>query len=259
MVKEQAANIRSHWSFPRAPEETTRLFAALELFVNLGDSFEDFCSFARQCPTFCPVLLYSEGTGHYLELLPNEACRQLALVFRDYLRLVWRRDGWALRNGVLEILLGLKRKPIDEEPEPDESEDDESIPGKLGTAQWDQTLERRSLSMFQDTAPRYQRALMLLRQHPESMVYRPYFSQMMADWELGEFCYEASNDFQRAILLLFRNSWRARLCRKCKKPFIADKNPQMFCGTECSTSARKERDLKLWRQQGAPRRRARKK
>jgi hypothetical protein len=256
MVKKQSASIRSHFSFPRAPEETARLFAALELFVNLGDSFDDFCSFARRCPTFCPAQLYHENADRYLALQSNNACHQMVLVFRDYLRLVWRRDAWALGNGVVEILLGLKGKPQPDEPD----EDDELIPQRIGTAQWSQDLERRSLSrsLFGDFAPRYRRALMLMRLDPESQYYRFRFSLMLADWQRGDFRYEASNDFQRAVLLLFHHSWRARICRKCQKPFIADKNPQMHCGIECSTSARKERDLKLWREQGAARRQTRK-
>jgi hypothetical protein len=227
----------------------------LERFVNLGDSLEDFQTFAKQWPTFCPVLLYHERTGHTLNLLLDAPSRELSLVFRDYLRLVWLRNDWALENGVLEILLGLRRNPISANP----TQADEDVPQTVGTLPWNDVLERRSRSMFPDTAPRFRRALMLLRLSPRSKFHQPRFPLMMADWDQGEFRYQTCNDFQRAVLLLFRKSWRARTCRWCRKPFIAENNPQQHCSIACSSEAQKDRDLKLWRERGAHRRRQRRK
>src|SRR5450432_991459 len=43
----------------------------------------------------------------------------------------------------------------------------------------------------------------------------------IADWDEGVFRYQGGCDFQRALYLLFRESWRARLCEKCDAKFIA--------------------------------------
>jgi len=240
-----------------APGDVERLFAGLDLFANTGDSFQEYCEFVTKCPTFCPVVLFDETAGKQLDLLPNENAHELFKVFRDYLRFVWQRDLIALREQVLKILLGLETKPLGQEFLDREVEHDDYIPERVGAVSWNETLEERSKSKFRDFAPRFRRALMLMRLHPESRFFRPFFPRVLTDWESGELLCELGTDFQRAVYELFRQSWRARICRECQKLFIAAKHPQMFCSIQCSTAVKLRRNRAFWKNEGALQRRKR--
>jgi hypothetical protein len=78
------------------------------------------------------------------------------------------------------------------------------------------------------------------------------------DWSDGAFCYVGSCDFQRALYLLFRESWRARVCNQCKRKFIARRAAQKYCSTDCSEGVQQELKLKWWAQNGQKWRKARK-
>jgi hypothetical protein len=242
-----------------APEEVERLFAGLELFANTGDSFQEYCDFASKCPTFCPVFLFHEEAGRQLDLLPNENAHELFKVFRDYLRSIWRRDPVALREQVLKILIGIETKPLGHESLEGEEEHEDYIPERVGAVSWNERLEARSTtgSLFRDFPPRYRRALMLMRLHPDSKFFRPYFPKVMIDWESGEVLCQLRTDFQCAVYSLFRQSWRARICRECQKLFIAAKHPQMFCGTRCGKSVKYRRNREFWKNRGTEQRRKR--
>jgi hypothetical protein len=240
-----------------APDDIERLFAGLELFANTGESFQDYCEFVSKCPTFCPVILFNEATGKQLDLLPNENAHELFKVFRDYLRLVWRRDLVALREQVLKILIGLETKPLAREFLEREAEHDDYTPERVGAVSWNERLEERSKSKFRDFTPRFRRALMSMRLHPESKFFRPFFPKVLTDWESGEFLCELRTDFQCAVYSLFRQSWRARICRECQKFFIAAKHPQTFCSIRCSTAVKLRRNRAFWKSEGTFQRRKR--
>lgn len=70
------------------------------------------------------------------------------------------------------------------------------------------------------------------------------------DWESGVFRYEGGCDFQRALYLLFRESWRARFCEKCNTKFIARRAAQKYCSTECVGSMQRELKRKWWAEHG---------
>lgn len=273
MVKEKSQSVRRPRSFERAPNETARLFAGLESFANLGDSFEEFCKFAEQWPTFCPIVL-RKSSGEVLPLFPHKAIHELVIRFRDFLRLVWRRDLVALRQQVPKVLLGLEYKTLGSESLPGEEVKPEIAPGGRSSAEalvgWQQrrreqareTLERedeesRSGKEFPEFDPGIRHAVWLLMHDREAGYCRPWSPFLVADWERGELGYEPANDFQRAVYSLFRQSWRARFCRECQRPFIAEKHPQMFCGIACSTIARRKRDLAFWKSTGSVLRRKR--
>jgi hypothetical protein len=60
--------------------------------------------------------------------------------------------------------------------------------------------------------------------------------------------------FQRAVLHLFENPWRARFCPVCGKRFVAAEAKTKFCSLPCSDEATRRRhlewarkNLKAWR------------
>lgn len=71
-----------------------------------------------------------------------------------------------------------------------------------------------------------------------------------ADWDEGVFRYEGACDFQRALYLLFLDSWRARTCEKCGAKFIARRAAQKFSTTDCSEAMQREFRLRWWREHG---------
>jgi len=78
------------------------------------------------------------------------------------------------------------------------------------------------------------------------------------DWDVGAFRYRGACDFQRALYLLFRESWRARICEKCAIKFIARRVAQKYCSTDCSESIQRELKRKWWAEHGETWRRRRK-
>jgi hypothetical protein len=248
--------------------ETQRLFAGLESFANLEDSFEAFCEFARQWPDFCPISL-KKPSGEPLPLVPHEQCHALVIRFRDFLRLVWRRDPVALQEQLLKILLGLTYEPVGHEPQPNEEDEellewvplDTSSPEALAESQrirgrvreraWHEGERKQSEEALKDYDPRIRSAVWALMHDRKIGTCRPWRPLLVIDWEHSTWNYEPMNNFQRAAYALFRNSWRARNCRECARFFIASKQPQTFCGVQCYIIARRRRDLELWKTRGS--------
>jgi hypothetical protein len=76
-------------------------------------------------------------------------------------------------------------------------------------------------------------------------------AQFYADWDEGVFRYQGGCDFQRALYLLFLDSWRARFCEKCNAKFIAARAAQKFCSTDCSGAMQREFRRRWWAEHGA--------
>jgi hypothetical protein len=70
------------------------------------------------------------------------------------------------------------------------------------------------------------------------------------DWESGEFRYKSNCEFHRALYLLVKESWRARVCAYCSSYFIAKKPHQRYCSTDCSDAVQTKLKRKWWRQHG---------
>ena len=83
-------------------------------------------------------------------------------------------------------------------------------------------------------------------------------AQLYAAWNEGLFRYRPSCDFQRALYLLFLDSWRARVCEKCNAKFIAARAAQKFCTTDCSEAMQREFRRRWWAEHGAAWRQKRK-
>lgn len=77
------------------------------------------------------------------------------------------------------------------------------------------------------------------------------------DWDESAFRYRGACDFQRALYLLFLDSWKARVCEKCGSKFIARRAAQKYCSTDCSKSMQRELKQKWWAEHGEEWRRRR--
>ena len=56
--------------------------------------------------------------------------------------------------------------------------------------------------------------------------------------------------FQRAVMFLGVEPWRARFCGVCGKEFVADKPARRFCSTACATKARQGTRAASWKIHG---------
>lgn len=82
-------------------------------------------------------------------------------------------------------------------------------------------------------------------------------AEFHAEWDEGVFRYQGACDFQRALYLLFLDSWRARVCAKCGAKFIAARAAQKFCTTDCSEAMQREFRRRWWAKHGSALRRKR--
>jgi hypothetical protein len=224
----------------RALEEKYRLWTGLEQFANLDDSPEKYQTYAEKYGSFWPIDI-QDGSGASLKWRPK--FQKLMLVFRDYLRQVWRSEPNALKNESLGILLGLERE-------------------YLGVA-----LEAGSAAVCRERGQPVAREVRVPNNdliEACRCVRRAYPNAIIASsptvapyWPTGNFVYIPQNDFQRAVYSLFRESWRARTCRTCTAYFIAQKPAQLYCATKCAGAAKQQRDLEYWKDTGAKKRHAR--
>jgi hypothetical protein len=212
----------------RATDERNRLLAGLEVFVNAGDSDQEYCKLQLQIPTFWPLSLRGPfgrgGLDERLEWPP--AGKLLLCAFRDYLRRVWRcdfhrDDGSTVDGRYLEYLLGLEIRYTVDPPLLDAV-----MPNQAFRDSW----------------------LVLHKQHDGA--YCSSFASVLPDWKSGKFEYVSANDFQSAVHLLLSESWRAKVCRRCGKYFVADKGAQVFCSTACSNQNRLEVGRRYWHEKG---------
>lgn len=148
-----------------------------------------------------------------------EAARELFLYYREALRHVWGRSAMkSTRRDDADFLLGL--------------------PGSGGH---DPSSFLRAERIFRAACP------------PVAYLHRAAY--LKTDWESGNFIYTTTNNFQRAFYLLFRESWRARVCPICYIYFIAEKPRQKFCSPSCSIRSRLQSNLDWYYREGAERRR----
>jgi hypothetical protein len=240
-VKLARSSIRIFEPGELAAEEKENLLSTLEAFVNLEDRLDDFLEFGEMNPNFFPVPIRDESQISQTPLPDpcfsstiissvktadegmkwwtkgvawNPVCHKLCLFYRDSLRRAWHPPlpgPWDVSTGEeFEILLGLT---------PDQY------------------------------AGRDDRALeVILYTHPAA---KPELqNRIMADWKTGTFLYDPANDFQRAVYILFREGWRAKVCERCSRRFVADKPVQRYCSTRCSGDAKKGRGRVWWNKHG---------
>lgn len=201
-------------------KESERLLQGLQSFANLGDSVAEFWSFSKQWPDFFPV------TFHSVEEPPktltwSQDSHGLVLAFRDMLRHVWGTGS----ERALAFLLGVDR-------------DAHALINSRSRPQaLDQMLGYPTVAFWN-----------AMKQLPNEFVAD--LTEVRPDWQRGEFQYRPKNNFQAAIYLLWRQSWRAKSCRWCRKYFVADKPAQMYCSVECAGAEKKERGRAWWKGHG---------
>ena len=222
-----------------AREERERLLCALEAFVNLGNSLEDYLAFGKQNTEFFPFEILDKAQRSETPLTPpavqgtsltvegekkiwtkiiawEPACHKLVLFYRDILQVAcWptipsRNDTFA--GDTFLLLLG--------------------IDPPAGNGNW--------VEAFKEIQAIY----------PAANAVAPEFSRLQADWKTGTFEYKPDNDFQRAIYILFREGWRAKTCLRCSRRFVASKAVQSYCSTKCSGEAKRKRNLDWWNRSG---------
>jgi hypothetical protein len=199
-----------------------RLFKGLERFVNTGDSLEEYKALSKAWPDFWPLSLTDENT---LSFEWEDICQPLFLAFRDTLRRVWLSDPFATQDSSVGFLLGIE--------------------GDFGSVIRGVIVTLPALNdIWRDFRAVYPTARVDFR------------AKVWPDWISGDFSYVAVSGFQCAMYWLFRESWRAKMCRRCSTYFIAQKPAQLYCSSECSNASHRAAALKWWNARGAARRTA---
>lgn len=199
----------------------------LERFVNTDDSLSGYLALAKAFSSFWPLPL-EDGHGRDLSWVPE--AHSLFLFYRNLLRRFWTRDPNTLKDGFkIRLLFGTV----------DYEEMQKIFAGEV--------FINRSLG--EAIAP-------LTNLHPEIGI--PSGPLPLAcfwpDWSSGTVEYISQIDLQRAVWLLFRESWRAKVCPKCSAYFLVQKSAQIYCSLSCSNSAHQASSLRWWKEKGARRR-----
>jgi hypothetical protein len=209
----------------RADEDPELLFYRLEQFANLPNTIEAHADFGSRYPDFLPVTFYDRELGEKSRECPvgwQSEFYEVFKIFQDLLRDVWKHGD----PSQLAILMGI--------------------------ADW--KAEPRFIDdVLQGHRSRLKKARARI---PEK--YFAIEAAVTPDWRLGSFRYDAETDFRKAMYALFRQSWRAKVCPKCEKYFVAAKPARFYCSTECYGLAKSDRDIEYWRTSGSSRRRDRK-
>lgn len=233
----KTATIRARVPGELAGDEKERLLGALEQFVNLADGVGDFLGFGRQNPDFFPIPILDGASLTHDPLPPpcvkgtqfteqgekniwtkvlswDPACHRLARFYRDTLRDVWP-------------------------------------PGRMGKASVGDTFLLLLAIDSPDLYAPWQTAFEVIREaYPSANVIGGGFSLLFADWRIGTFEYQPENEFQRAVYILFREGWRAKVCARCSRRFIASKPMQTYCSPECFHKAKRDRNRIWWNKDG---------
>jgi hypothetical protein len=61
---------------------------------------------------------------------------------------------------------------------------------------------------------------------------------------------EDSYPYQKAVIFLGEQKWRARYCRECGKRYVADHPKRIFCSDACSHQHRNKQKLASWNKHG---------
>jgi hypothetical protein len=192
----------------------------LERFANCGDSPENYQALSKAFPSFWPVSL-KDGGGRDLSWVPE--AHRVFLFFRDLLRRFWTRNPLTLKDGIAASLL-------------------------FGTMH---DSELKSILSGQFANEALDRALAPLRNSlPGKRISGNLGARFWVDWSARTVDYISYVDFQRAVWLLFCESWRARVCPLCKLYFVAEKPSQKFCSTTCSNRSRLASNLNWWNKHG---------
>ena len=241
-AKGRKGTISARASRQRAVDKPLR-FYQLEKFVNLKDGPANFREMYETASEFLPVTFSTvEDCG--VDEHPNsvvarwdDSFHDLLLVFRNMLREVWGSGS----EKKLAILLGLDLvawKIITRE-----SADPPLNPLFIIT---DYSLIHSAMRKLD---PYYHADLDAVSAYPKVETG----SSVVPEWGTGtlRFDLHGATGFRQALYALFQQSWRAKVCPRCGKYFIADKPPRSYCSTKCYGEAKKGRDARYWRSVGS--------
>jgi hypothetical protein len=207
------------------------MFEALAAYANMGDKPEDWQRFRLMYPDFFPsdltewMYTFAEELKDFADLPPQRRPVPPLLWYRNRLRLVWARNdqhGYALA-----ILLGFEREARNIAKE---------HPGEI----YYDILATPLLVPGQPIDPSKHDTDGGL---PKG---RPVINGVTGeiDWEFG--C-----ALQQGVYELMQNRWRARVCPKCGRFFIASKTAQKTCSLRCAGDLKRERALAYWNKTGS--------
>jgi hypothetical protein len=269
----RTASVHFQPSMRLAPSEQERLRIGLEEFVNCGDSVQDYEALGRNWPDFWPIKISNypnfkpsgplairesipaslrfnlpEGIGDKTDLAWHSACHKLFLFYRDTLRKIWPGERLVADLG--------NSSPLGWIASPSEcvGEGDAFLLGLTDFNEEALEVAKRQGRDFSVARPHGldNAWLEICAEFPTARVEGRARIGML--WEVGDFVMYPRNDFEKAFYRLFRQSWRARICPRCNKFFVARKPKQSFCGTGCSAGNRLASKRKWWNRLGAKRR-----
>jgi hypothetical protein len=205
----------------------------LERFVNADDSVEDYNALGRAFPSFWPLPLQN-GDGTDLSWVPEG--HKLFLFYRDILRRFWARDRATLKDGFQSALLW----------------------GNVPSRAWEQILDGTTCDGYH--MPLLDALAPLRCVYGQIVFFNSLLplSDFSPDWNAGAINFTSMLDFQRAVWLLFRQSWRAKVCQKCGTYFLVRKPAQLYCSLSCSNAVHRASSLNWWKAKGARKRAQRK-
>lgn len=201
----------------------------LERFANADDSLQDYQALANSFASFWPLRI-EDADSRDLSWVPE--AHPLFLFYRNLLRRFWTRDAATLKSGFYTPFL-------------------------FGTLSCEDlgnilTGETGADTELQNALVPLRRTYLGLRLRT-GMYPLAYF---WLDWSARTVAYVSHIDFQRAVWLLFRDSWRAKVCPKCSAYFLVQKSAQMYCSLSCSNAVHQASSLRWWKEKGAGRRAA---
>ena len=217
--------LQHHTIFSQSPNEQASndnpkewFWDGLERFVNSDDSAENYSKLSQLSPTFWPISMDDENQNS-IAWIPE--AHSLFIHYRDVLRVLWARQFPFL---------------------------DESRTDRANSTNG--TFVNQVLGLV---APEAQ----IQRAFPNRRLGPPMTSSFLPEWGAGMVRFISRNDFQRAVWLLFQESWRAKLCAMCGRYFIAAKPAQGYCSPKCSNQAHRSGSSRWWKEKGAENRKTR--
>jgi hypothetical protein len=202
------------------------LLEMLVTLANTDDSTEGYDALKNKTPLdIWPVWIFSNG--EVLSWTPES--HRLFLYYRDLLRRFWASDPETLDDQFQVALLF----------------------GAVSQLEWKSI--RDGANTEGQRKPLHD-ALMLL---PKDITFaEPIypFGGFAVNWNASAIRYIPQRTFQRAVWLLFCQSWRAKVCPNCSKYFLAGKPAQLYCSSDCSGDAHRASSLSWWREKGSRKR-----
>lgn len=206
------------------PRPSGVLFEGLTAIANVKDDAHSYQKLALKYAYMWPMRIEDDQGKEKMRWAPEGV--GLLRLYRDLLRKVWT---W----------------PCDPDDVRERNEKRASLEILFGTAEFLKHVSENRFIFPDSPQGRYERLWQDIRRvvpgaTPASMTH------VYPSWPSGEFVYMAQNQFQMGLYLLFRESWRARICTQCRSHFIADKPQRLYCSSKCAGAAKRFHDLAWW-------------